>query len=39
DFAALLKMYVDQGKLGEKSGEGFYRYPNPAYKDIDFLTK
>ena len=39
DFAALLKMYVDQGKLGEKSGEGFYRYPNPAYKDVDFLTK
>jgi 3-hydroxybutyryl-CoA dehydrogenase len=38
-FAALLKMYVDQGKLGEKSGEGFYRYPNPAYKDVDFLTK
>jgi 3-hydroxybutyryl-CoA dehydrogenase len=39
DFAALLKMYVDQGKMGEKTGEGFYRYPNPAYKDIDFLTK
>jgi 3-hydroxybutyryl-CoA dehydrogenase len=39
DFANLLKMYVDQGKLGEKSGEGFYRYPNPAYKDVDFLTK
>lgn len=39
DFAALLKMYVDQGKLGEKSGEGFYHYPNPAYKDVDFLTK
>lgn len=25
-FAALLKTYVDAGKLGEKSGEGFYRY-------------
>lgn len=36
-FAALLKTYVDQGKLGEKSGEGFYKHPNPAYKNIDFL--
>lgn len=38
-FATLLKSYVDQGKLGEKSGEGFYTYPNPAYKNSDFLTK
>jgi len=36
-FAALLKSYVDQGKLGEKSGEGFYKYPNPIYKDVEFL--
>ncbi|MHA8060622.1 3-hydroxyacyl-CoA dehydrogenase [Aquirufa beregesia] len=27
-FAALLKTYIDAGKLGEKSGEGFYEYPN-----------
>ncbi len=38
-FAALLKTYVDLGKLGEKTGEGFYKYPNPVYKDIDFLSK
>lgn len=36
-FAALLKTYIDAGKLGQKSGEGFYTYPNPRYKHEDFL--
>lgn len=36
-FAALLKTYLDQGKLGEKSGEGFYSYPNPKYRHPDFI--
>ncbi|PZX53888.1 3-hydroxybutyryl-CoA dehydrogenase [Algoriphagus ratkowskyi] len=36
-FAALLETYVHQGKLGTKSGEGFYTYPNPSYKHPDFL--
>ncbi len=36
-FAVLLKTYIDQGKLGEKSGEGFYKYPKPAYKYKEFL--
>lgn len=36
-FADLLKTYLDQGKLGEKSGEGFYKYPNPAYKNPEFV--
>ncbi|MBC6367908.1 3-hydroxyacyl-CoA dehydrogenase [Algoriphagus sp. AK58] len=35
-FAALLKTYLDQGKLGEKSGEGFYTYPNPSYRKENF---
>jgi 3-hydroxybutyryl-CoA dehydrogenase len=37
-FARLLKEYIDAGKLGEKSGEGFYKYPNPSYRDGAFLN-
>ncbi len=33
----LKKNFIDQNKLGVSTGEGFYRYPNPAYKEKDFL--
>ena len=36
--AAFLKEYVDRGLVGVKSGEGFYRYPGPAYARPDFVT-
>lgn len=29
--------FIDTNKLGVSTGEGFYKYPNPAYKDDDFL--
>lgn len=37
-LAELLKTeYIDKGKLGRATGEGFYTYPNPAFMEKDFL--
>ncbi len=37
-LASLLKInFIDQGKLGVSSGEGFYHYPNPKYAEPGFL--
>lgn len=37
-IADLLKtQYIDKGKMGRATGEGFYKYPNPAFLDPSFL--
>ena len=33
-----LRPYIEKGELGIKTGKGFYKYPNPAYQQPDFLT-
>ncbi len=33
----LKENFIDEGKLGVATGEGFYSYPNPTYKNKDFL--
>ncbi|GGA91437.1 3-hydroxyacyl-CoA dehydrogenase [Ornithinibacillus halotolerans] len=35
----LKKEMIDQGKMGQATGEGFYTYPNPAFLEADFLKQ
>lgn len=35
--AAFVKSYVDKGRLGVKSGQGFYSYPDPDFVHVDFV--
>jgi len=32
-----LKKMIERNELGVKTGKGFYSYPNPEYKNTDFL--
>lgn len=37
-FAQLMKEeYIEKGYLGTSTGKGFYTYPNPSYRQEDFL--
>jgi 3-hydroxyacyl-CoA dehydrogenase len=33
----LKREYIDRNKLGIETDEGFYKYPNPAYRRADFV--
>jgi 3-hydroxybutyryl-CoA dehydrogenase len=33
----LKENFIDKNRLGVSTGQGFYSYPNPAYKEPDFL--
>jgi 3-hydroxybutyryl-CoA dehydrogenase len=35
--AEFIRTYLDRGHLGVKSGQGFYRYPDPAYQAPGFV--
>ena len=36
--AGFLKKFVNKGKIGIKSKQGFYKYPDPAFMQPDFLA-
>ena len=38
-IADKLKEKIDAGQEGLESGDGFYKYPHPAFEDPDFLKK
>jgi len=34
-----IKAFIDKGLLGVKAGKGFYQYPNPTFKQQNFLAE
>ncbi len=39
-LACLLKTeYLDKGKLGRATGQGFYTYPNPSFERPNFRNQ
>jgi len=36
-YEYLKTSFVDKGHLGIKTGQGFYKYPNPEYENPDFI--
>ena len=30
--------FLDKGRMGTQTGQGYYRYPNPAFQDPKFLA-
>lgn len=30
---------IEKGELGQKTGQGFYSYPDPVYLDANWLRK
>jgi 3-hydroxybutyryl-CoA dehydrogenase len=37
EIQTFLQTYIDEGRLGLKTGQGFYEYPDPAYAQPGFL--
>jgi 3-hydroxybutyryl-CoA dehydrogenase len=37
--AAFLKVLIDDGRLGKKSGAGFYSYPKPLFQQLGFSSQ
>ncbi len=36
--AEFIKIFIDDGRLGLKNGQGFYNYPDPAFEKEGFLA-
>ncbi len=36
--ADFLKKFMDRGELGQKTGQGFYNYPGPSFRNAGFVA-